>query len=192
MKGVPPGGPRASKGLQQHGSRAVPARGAKRGESTSSTAPTLAPKMEDFDSFEQYLDALVSHERSSPLGTAGEGRAVSADDDLMAVLDANVDGVGVGNAIEQSEKTSRRISLGDSGGSASTPEDILFEDDLGSFLDSLEDLGMDNSSRLLGESSGGGGDALKEKTVQELKALLKGKGLPVTGKKADLIKRLTS
>jgi hypothetical protein len=69
---------------------------------------------------------------------------------------------------------------------------VVFDDDLESFLHSLDELGLGpNVPRAAErEGSGGGGWNLDKKTLPELKALLKSRGLPVSGKKADLISRL--
>ena len=68
-----------------------------------------------------------------------------------------------------------------------------FEDNLESFLDSLDGLGLDLDTPPATKRGGGGGGGhgnMGKKPLTELKALLKARGLPVSGKKADLIARL--
>ena len=102
----------------------------------ASSARTVAPKMEDFASFEQYLDALVSHEKTSTSGGGGTSwdnskKGVSAgrdfdsrggsagrdvdglDDSLLAFLGGDdEDNVTRGSRSPQNSQNTRKISTG--------------------------------------------------------------------------------
>lgn len=179
----------------------------------SATVTADAPQMKDFGSFEEYLDALVSHEQGggappapsradasasshrNRMGTDSSARGRGDDDygeedsdDLLRLLE------------EEDLQEKRQISLSSESDEGSTQnhhtEEPSFEDDLEAFLDSLDDLGMDppaekpSEARPATKKSITDGGGLSKKTVPELKILLKERGLPISGKKAELIERL--
>ena len=123
-----------------------------------------APRMEDFASFEQYLDALVNHERSS-LSTSPQQRkplrsadADSLDDDILDLLgdDSTPRAVsGVDNRSRDSLNPNRSWSPR-SGGSGSIPVKDPEADWETSTRRRQEDA-YSSRSMSSGSSSGGGG-----------------------------------
>lgn len=204
------------------------------------------PRMEDFDSIEQYLDALVSHDKGSGAGRGGRqfsapsrpapAPAAAAPrpaapvevapedfDSFESYLDTLVgqDSWGKKEVAKPSAASKQQAASA----VKLSAEDELGGDafDLESFLDSLEDTDFDSTSELdevfaapekkavpaaapvASKSSStvktdapsvlpaeGKLDAaqLDAMTVKDLKDLLRGKGLPMTGKKADMVARL--
>ena len=134
---------------------------------------SAAPKMEDFGSFEQYLDALVSHERAAGTGSGGDwssnsksdadsskrrGLPTGDDDDLMSLLDEITAGSGSdstdngsGKGVSPSSSKTWRSSKPTSG--SVTVDMNAGDDDLDSFLSSLDDLEFDLDTDSSNESN---------------------------------------
>ena len=225
----------------------------------ASSTRNMAPKMEDFASFEQYLDALVSHEKTAFSGGGGtswdnskknvaagrdfdtrggsSSRDLDAlDDNLVAFLGGDDDdSMGRGSRGQQNSYNTNtgRSSSSDSNmeRSNTTPSPKVrswnpqpsvpvsnvreelsesFDDDLDSFLDSLEDSNVlppkTKVANLVVKKVEKEVVAVKSTpvveqltsspvdfasfTVKDLKEKLKERGMPVSGSKAELVARL--
>jgi hypothetical protein len=230
---------------------------------TPTFSNNVAPKMEDFASFEQYLDALVSHERSAISGSnngnnfnskkpvsqsngpraTGGGKGANFDVDALDYdlidflggdegVDSNANSKNIrkGATTETPPKVrswspSPKPQLEASFSNNKNENSKEFEseyDDLNSFLDELENsnvlpskLEKETSSKVIedkvptpikavkkaasedividnSKSDSSASESFSSLTVVALKNMLKAKGLPVSGAKAELIQRLSS
>ena len=149
-------------------------------QSGGQTSP--APKEDQFDSFEAYLDALVNFERK----VAPDKKWGKPDKDSIyssARLDFEADNSLDFIFAEESDSSSQS-----SDDSSSKSPAVVENKEVPSVVDQ-QTISIARDSAAIGNDGNGSGD-LNSLPVKELKERLKGKGLKVSGTKAELIDRL--